>query len=152
MPVIPIIRFSTLFIAVLGLATVVISGPSGINCEGKGCGWDCPGAKSCSQAFADAIHGVDNGATFHDGQEIACMPDGLGDGGLCAYIYGLGSATTTGSNLKLVAQDLANHCSECGQAPIDRSGNNLRRGGWLQIESTDSKVCSTTYGGLSLCG
>lgn len=68
-------------------------------------------------------HGLDDNAVIHGGQELACMPDIMGSGGLCAFVYGLGPTTTTGANMKLVAQDLANHCGQCGQAPVNRVGN-----------------------------
>ena len=125
---------------------------SGINCYGHGCGWDCPGHNSCSEAFAATINGLADDKVLMDGQELACIPDAMGSDGLCAFIHGLGNDSTTGANMKLVAQDLANHCGECGQAPIHRDNGNKLEGGWYQIERTKSEdICSTPHAALGLC-
>ena len=123
---------------------------SGINCYGNGCGWSC--GEPCSQLFANVIDGLDDTAVIVDGQYLACMPDEIGDGGLCGIIHGMGTDTTTGANMKLVAQDLANHCGECGQAPVHRDDGNKLAGGWFQIESVGSNaICQTAEAVISLC-
>ena len=153
----PSFRLFALYLAISNLATLTLArvgkDASGINCYGKGCGWDC-GATSCSQSFANIINGTGDNQVYKDGAYVACFPDEIGDNGLCGIIHGMGSNTTPGSNMKLVAQDLANHCGECGQAPINRNDGNQLQGGWFQIEAVSSSaICqdASNTGSLALC-
>lgn len=124
----------------------------GINCYGYQCSWNCaPG--SCSQQFVDLINGIDDNVVLHDGKQLACIPDMMSGDGMCAYIHGFGEETTNGTNMKLVAQDLANHCGGCGQAPMHRDNGNQLAGGWYQIESVDKAAIDAcgTKGQTALC-
>ena len=136
MHLVPSSRLLVLTIAIYSLTASAVrfgKAPQGINCEGSGCGWDCTGG--CANTFAQTIDGIADDAVLHDGQRLACMFDIMSGDGMCATIYGLGTATTTGANIKLVAQDLANHCGACGSAPVNRNDGNKLKGGWLEIEA-----------------
>ncbi|CAL8579760.1 hypothetical protein XPA_005492 [Xanthoria parietina] len=146
---------AALLASLASASTVLRRDPPGINCAGKGCGWECGAGSSCAQVFADTINKIPDDAKLSNGRPIVCMPDIMGSDGLCAFIYGMNGPgeTTNGANIKRVAQDLANHCGECGSAPVHRDNGNRLEGGWLQIKRTDTgEICPTQGRGLGLCG
>ena len=71
------------------------------------------------------------------------MYDIISGNGMCSTIYGMGNATTTETNIKLVSQDSANHCGACGSAPIHRDNGNKLSGGWLETQAVGSDKISS---------
>ena len=131
--------------SVISLAPVALC--LGINCRGGyNCAYPGPGNSDVARQLVRYIDGIENSRFYNNGEQIACVIDGAGTTGYCAFWQKTNGLY--GGTAKQKAHYITDHgCKICGSVPLDYPNTNDVEKGMLTFNAV-AHTCRADTSGL----